>query len=353
LLQVDGSGSGIDTDLLDGLSSATFATASSVSELQTVDTDLSTRIDAVEASSSVLDDRLGAVEEETRIQNIIRVATSGGDFSSLNDAIASISDASLINPYVVQVGPGLFTVNAVVTLGSGVHLRGAGKDATIIRGNITGDGIGTALGVVRLSDGSSISHLTVENTAQSGFFSGIRVLDISESAPTAIPSIDTRIEDVAVLIPGFGTSASGISIDDADLVIRRVDIRNSGSFSSRYGILVVDSESTVYIEDSNIHASGGTFNTGLFVTNGTVIGRNLDIFGDSVGLYAEGVASTQLSNSRVRSSDTGIVLTNTASVISRSNSIEAPTTINNASSGTVVCVFSSDELAAELGSNCS
>ncbi|MHC4868060.1 MAG: hypothetical protein ACYTEX_28655 [Planctomycetota bacterium] len=47
----------------------------------------------------------------SQLDNIITVSPSGGDFTSVKDAIDSITDNDISNRYVVQVGPGIYSEN--------------------------------------------------------------------------------------------------------------------------------------------------------------------------------------------------------------------------------------------------
>lgn len=67
LLTVDGAGSGLDADLLDGYSGAYYATAASVSANSTDITTLETAVDALEVEDTVLDGRLDTVEPKVGI----------------------------------------------------------------------------------------------------------------------------------------------------------------------------------------------------------------------------------------------------------------------------------------------
>src|SRR5438270_13821129 len=42
-------------------------------------------------------------------RNVVVVATSGGDFDSVQKALNSITDNSATNPYLVWVAPGIYT----------------------------------------------------------------------------------------------------------------------------------------------------------------------------------------------------------------------------------------------------
>jgi len=63
----------------------------------------------------------------TPVENIIQVSSSGGDFTSLKDALDSITDASATNPYTIQVGPGIFVEDNPIQLKAYVSVIGSAK----------------------------------------------------------------------------------------------------------------------------------------------------------------------------------------------------------------------------------
>lgn len=59
--------------------------------------------------------------------NVVTVAISGGDYTSVKSAVDSITDASIINPYVVKVEPGVYYEDPI-TMKSFVSIIGQGDD---------------------------------------------------------------------------------------------------------------------------------------------------------------------------------------------------------------------------------
>ncbi|HKP13042.1 MAG TPA: pectinesterase family protein, partial [Blastocatellia bacterium] len=88
--------------------------------------------------------------------NVVQVSPGGQTFSTISEAIASITDASQQKEYVVYAGPG--TYKEQVTLKPWVYLQGAGPGVTIITAPpASGQGNrGTIVG----SSNSSIGSLT-------------------------------------------------------------------------------------------------------------------------------------------------------------------------------------------------
>ena len=104
-------------------------------------------------------------------RNVIIVAPTGGDFTSPVAALASITDASESNPYLVKLMPGLYNIGGgSVIMKEYVDLEGSGEIVTCIVGtvstpynSISGDSR-PLYGVVTMANESEIRHLQVKNT---------------------------------------------------------------------------------------------------------------------------------------------------------------------------------------------
>lgn len=94
-----------------------------------------------------------------RYQQILTVAKSGGDYTSIQSAIDSISDNSSSKRYLIRVMPGLYTEQ--ITMKAFVDIRGAGKHATQLQ--FTGNNNGTVI----LASDVQIEDLLIEATTVS------------------------------------------------------------------------------------------------------------------------------------------------------------------------------------------
>lgn len=103
------------------------------------------------------------------IDNVVWVAKSGGQFTSVSAALASITDATASNRYVVMIAPGVYSEQ--VTVKSFVDLQGAGEGTTIL--SFTGgaaDPASTGDSATLRAGGSAdaaIRDLTIESVATS------------------------------------------------------------------------------------------------------------------------------------------------------------------------------------------
>ncbi len=73
------------------------------------------------------------------MNNIVTVAKSGGDFTDLQAAIDSITDADRYNPYLIVIAPGWYEIKQTITMKNYVSITGSGQEATFLSGNIGGD----------------------------------------------------------------------------------------------------------------------------------------------------------------------------------------------------------------------
>ncbi len=86
--------------------------------------------------------------------NTITVAPRGADFTSIKDAVDSITDSSTTNPYVVNVSPGIFYEDTI-TLKTGILLIGSSIQGTIIIPN------SVSQTMVVGADNSTINNVTL------------------------------------------------------------------------------------------------------------------------------------------------------------------------------------------------
>lgn len=85
-------------------------------------------------SSTNVQDAIDEVDIEIQVTNIIRVMTNPGhkDFSSVSAALASITTASSSNPYLIKIGPGVFT-EPQLQMKQFVYLEGSGEQVTVLQ----------------------------------------------------------------------------------------------------------------------------------------------------------------------------------------------------------------------------
>ena len=313
----DGAGSGLDADLLDGLSSVAFAAAAhdhdaryyTETELSTdtaalvhwnnltavpagfadnVDNDSGGDITAVtagggltgggtsgavtlSADTTYLQRRItgscsagswvravnadGTVTCETNsgapYQNVIIVAKSGGDFTSIQAALDSIVDASAGNPYLVRVGPGVYSER--VTMKPFVDIEGAGESAT----RITAAGGAITVATVTGASNAELRFLTVENTGSGQY---AQAIFLSNASP--------KITNVTLLASGstYGYGVGIYASSAPTLTNVTANIAGPG-----YNSVIYNSDSTPVIQGSTLRASGGSVgNYAIWVGTGTV-----------------------------------------------------------------------------------
>ncbi len=345
LKEVDGTGSGIDADLFDGKTSSDFATATSVdslaatvataqSSLDSVTTgvnsaqssisSLQTSVTSAQSSISTLQSNVTALATETRLPRVVRVAASGGDFTSLASAVASISSPTTNNPAVVLLGPGTFNLASALTIPSGVLIEGAGAGISTISGAVSGatpsDGA-----LLRFSAGAKLKNVSVVNTDNSGgnFVTGITFTDLTSIHADDKGEYATEIDGVKIaLLAPEGAGNYGVYIRGSDVRIRRSSISGDNENGFFVGIYLdgFGTACSVYIEESTVFVEGAIA-YGLMVngsssvmnliasqvtTNDSAInlssGGDINIFQSTViagntGLYASGALSKAVVNS--------------------------------------------------------
>lgn len=171
---------------------------------------------ALQAANADLLDGLEANAFQKHYANTIVVAKSGGDYTTVQAAIDSVTAASAQNPYLVWVAPGVYT--ETVTMKPYVHLRGAGQDATIIGSAVGDTSWPPQHATLVLTHTTSLRDLTVRNTAAGGTAvlgrTGVTQTLVAEVTAQATGSTGPGPTNAAIVLigPNAGASFDDVSV---------------------------------------------------------------------------------------------------------------------------------------------
>lgn len=161
-------------------------------------------------------------DDGNQYANVIHVAKSGGDYTSVADALDSIGDAAANNPYLVIVAPGVYTETNLAAIPGYVHLRGSGENATKIVSTRSASVQNNNSATVDLGDNGRISHLTVAN---SGADDNYAIAIYSAETTRA-----TVIEHVTAIVDGDGgVGHYAVYLNDAEPVIKNSTMMAGGA----------------------------------------------------------------------------------------------------------------------------
>jgi hypothetical protein len=202
---------------------------------------------------------------------IVWVAKAGGNYTTVQAALAAITDASASKPYVIRVAPGIYLEPSGLVMKNFVDIVGSGTNATTIQSGNVG-----VSATVRLT-----GAVTVE------------------------------LRDVSILNAGgsSGFSSRAILVDGAAILsLLNVSASASGTASSAYGVDTTGAGGTVTIRGSNITA-GATSGTGAGINvggSGAVV-RVFDSRLSGPASLVEGTGSTaRLANTMVNGNTSGL-----------------------------------------------
>jgi hypothetical protein len=199
------------------------------------------------------DQRIAAVpyalqaEKVRGYANVVVVAKSGGDYTSVQAAIDSIDTASESNRYLVKVMPGVY--NERVVMKEYVDIEGSGELNT----RITYTGSSTLQGTLEGANNAELSSLTVENTG--GALYTVAIYNNSDSP---------HLTQVTAIASGGTTNYGVYNNSSSSPVMTDVSASASGGINS-YGVR--NNSSSPVMTGVNASASGGTNNYGVY--NGT------------------------------------------------------------------------------------
>jgi hypothetical protein len=188
------------------------------------------------------------------LKNVITVAKANGMFTDPVAAVDSITDASATNPYLVAIGPGVYTITQTLEMKQYVDIAGSGENVTKLKGGISGNFIQGAA-IIRGASNSAMSFLTVENT-------GGHDCSLALYNDTASP----RIHNVTAIASGGTSSNFGICNYGSSPTMTNVKSRARGTgegLQITHGIYNANSSSPKMV-NVTARAHGGGIASGVF-----------------------------------------------------------------------------------------
>ena len=201
------------------------------------------------------------------------VAESGGDSTSVQAALDSITDASDNKRYLVWVAPG--TYNERVQMKSFVDIEGSGELATKITASGGGGDLSAGSSVVSGASDAELRHLTAENTGGSNHAIGI----LNTSASPRLSNVTASASGSAELNQGVANANSSPEMTDVTATASgnqaAFGVANSGNSSptmtnvtatgseASYNVGVNNSGSSPTMTDVSATATGGEFARGI------------------------------------------------------------------------------------------
>ena len=219
---------------------------------------------ALQATNADLLDGQESSAFQQKYDNVVVVAKSGGDYTTIGAALAAIS-ASSTDRYLIWVAPGTYTES--VTMEPYVDIQGAGEGVT----KITYGGSGTwNLGTVIGADNAELRTLTVENTGGATYAVAIyngsasprltHVTCVAAAGTTTTYGVrnitgSPMMTDVSISVTGSATAIGVYNGTSSAPELTHVTVSTSGA-NNNYGIWS-ESSSAPTLQDVTVRAAGG------------------------------------------------------------------------------------------------
>ncbi|MEO8285151.1 MAG: hypothetical protein ABI670_01805 [Chloroflexota bacterium] len=263
-------------------------------------------------------------------KNVVTVAQDGGDFTSIQAALNSITTNAVANRYLVWVGPGTYTER--VTMKPYVDIEGSGELTT----RITFAGGGSYdLATLQGASNAELRSLTVENTGGTNYAVAIynnlvspSLLHVTASASGGTVSNYTMynlggaasMNNMRIIAIGAANNNYGVlNSNFAEASMTDVTVTASGG---TLNFAVANVNSSALINNVTLTASGGTDSFGVFNSNSTLKMTNV------TGIASDGTFSNTGVHNVNGSSLSMSKVTLTASGVASGNNIG----VNNATS---------------------
>jgi len=266
-------------------------------------------LQAQEAMDADTVDGLHASQLGAHYQNVVVVAKSGGDYTTVQTAIDSITGAAADNPYLVWVAPGVYS--ETVTMKPYVHLQGAGQGATIITSAVSGSDWPPTQATLVLASDTSLSDLTVGNGGVGD--ANVALLATAGMTRTLVADVTAQaqgdgLNNYPIVLSGSGT---GVTLQQVTALAENGTNHNvglfnfggaaaalwGGSFTGRggqnaWGIFNTNSDTTLEaVSVTALGENGSNLNNGLYNYNGAAAALCGGVFTGRGGNQTGGVGN--------------------------------------------------------------
>ena len=182
------------------------------------------------------------------------VAQSGGDFTTLSAALASITDNSASKPYLIRIAPGIHTETLPTLLKDYVDIEGSGQDTTTITCACGTNDVDAQLAVLAVVGAGQ--HIEVRNLAVANTGGGDLVLSRSPPSPS-----HRRCRSTMSPPPQpAASSTSACTTRTSSPTMSNVTVTATGG-TNNYG--VYNRVSSPTMSNVTVTATGGTNNIGV------------------------------------------------------------------------------------------
>ena len=190
---------------------------------------------------------------------VIWVAESGGDFTSLSEALDSIPDNNTAaTPYVIKIAPGTYTETTNVAMKNYVDVEGSGQGITTINCACSSTSF-SASGAVISATGvtAEIRHLAINNTGGSNKFSfGVYTNGVTDESFSI-----NNVTATAIVTVGGETTSLGVYNKSSSPTMTNVTA--TATDGDETNGVYNDSSSSPTMTNVTATATGGTFNRGV------------------------------------------------------------------------------------------
>ncbi len=229
------------------------------------------------------------------MNNIVTVAKSGGDFTDLQKAIDSITDANGLNQYLIVIAPGWYLIEQTIRMKAFVSITGSGQETTILLGNIGSDSPENSA-IIQGASAAELSNFSIYNIGpktSTEFAVGL----YAENA------FDLSLKNVVLSARNGGGGArlarAVLNTESSTLKLDNVELYGNGMNASAFSN---ENTATVHLSNAQLRANGQNsvafFNADsatAHLTHVTAIAEGLG----SIGLYNTPTSESHINDSKL------------------------------------------------------